>query len=67
MFDPNGSTGCLRACPFLRGWHALLCEEIFVRAPDGTRDWSSFLVDGYLGILFSERGTTGSLRHTYCG
>ena len=30
MFDPGGSTGRLRACPFLGGWRTLLCGEVFV-------------------------------------
>ena len=28
MFDPEGSKGRLRACPFLRMWRALLCGKI---------------------------------------
>ena len=36
MFDPGGSEGHLRACPFLRTWRALLCGEIIrVRAAGG--------------------------------
>ena len=27
-FDPGGSKGHLRACPFLGSWRALLCREI---------------------------------------
>ena len=27
-FDPGGSQGRLRACPFLGSWHALLCGEV---------------------------------------
>ena len=34
VFDPGGSTGRLRACPFLGTWCALLCGEVFVRALD---------------------------------
>ena len=30
MFDLGGSTGRLRACPFLGTWHALLCEEAII-------------------------------------
>ena len=30
MFDPGGSEGRLRACPFLGTWRALLCEEIIL-------------------------------------
>ena len=32
VFDPGGSTGGLRACPFLGTWRALLCGEVHVRA-----------------------------------
>ena len=28
MFDPGGSKGRLRACPFLGIWRALLCGEV---------------------------------------
>ena len=31
-FDPGGSQGRLRACPFLGSWRALLCVEVNVRA-----------------------------------
>ena len=34
VFDPGGSTGRLRACPFWGTWRALLCGEVFVRALD---------------------------------
>ena len=34
MFDPGGSTGRLRACPFLGTWRALLCGVVYVRALD---------------------------------
>ena len=27
-FDPGGSQGCLRACPVLGSWRALLCGEV---------------------------------------
>ena len=30
LFDPEGSTGRLRACPFLGTWRALLCKEALV-------------------------------------
>ena len=40
--DPGGFTGRIRACPFLGGWHALLCGEIFIWAPHGARGWSVF-------------------------
>ena len=35
MFDPDGSTGHLHACPFLETWRALFSWEVFVRALDG--------------------------------
>ena len=28
MFDPGGSQGRLRACPFLGSWRVLLCDEV---------------------------------------
>ena len=31
-FDPGGSRGHLRACPFLGSWHALVCGEVTTRA-----------------------------------
>ena len=38
MFDPGGSKGRLRACPFLGMWRALLCGKIgcniFLRKED---------------------------------
>ena len=34
VFDPGGSTGRLRACPFLEMWCALFCGKVFVRALD---------------------------------
>ena len=34
LFGSGGSTGCLRACPFLGTWRALLCGEVYVRALD---------------------------------
>ena len=35
MFDPIGSTGHLRTCPFLGTRRALLCREVLVWAPAG--------------------------------
>ena len=60
VFDPGDSTGRLRSCPFLGTWRALLCGELFVRAPDGTRGWSVFWQKDDLGISFSVRGTSNS-------
>ena len=34
VFNPGGSTGHLRACPFLGTWRALLCGEVLIWAPD---------------------------------
>ena len=31
-FDPGGSQGRLRTCPFWGSWRALLCMEVHVRA-----------------------------------
>ena len=42
VFDFGGCSGRLRACPFLGGWRALLCGEVFVWTPDGIRGWSIF-------------------------
>ena len=56
MFDPGGSTGRLRACPFLGEWSALLCGKVFfffVRAPDAIRGWSVFWQKDDLGVSFS--------------
>ena len=33
VFDLRGSTGHLRACPFLGTWRAMLCGEVLVWAP----------------------------------
>ena len=43
-FDPSGSQGYLRACPFLGSWRALVCGEA-VRAGAAGKDCSSFLKD----------------------
>ena len=46
--DPGGSTGRLRACPFLGTWRALLCGEVssvcWIRL-------QRFLADGCLGVI----------------
>ena len=35
VFNPGGSTGHLRAFPFLRTWRELLCGEVLVWVPAG--------------------------------
>ena len=60
VFDPGGSTGFLRVCPFLGVWHAVLCGEVFVWAPDGTQGWSVFDRWMIQNIIF-RRGTSESL------
>ena len=60
MFDPGGSTDRLRACPFLGTWRALLSEEFFVRAPDGTRGWSGFSRRMTSEYNFPESGATNT-------
>ena len=56
VFDPGGSTGYLCACPFLGACRALLCGEVFVWAPDGTRGWSVFGRWMTWNINFRKRG-----------
>ena len=34
-FDPGGSQGHLRACPFLGSWRALVCGEVIRAGEDG--------------------------------
>ena len=46
VFDPGDSIDRLRACPFLKRWSALLHVKVFLWAPDYTRRWSVFLVQG---------------------
>ena len=41
-FDPGGSQGHHRACPFLGSWRALVCDKV-VRAGAAGKDCSSFL------------------------
>ena len=40
-FDPGGSQGCLRACPFLGSWRALDCGEV-IRAGAGGDELQRF-------------------------
>ena len=44
MFDPGGSKGRLRACPFLGTWRALLCGEV-MRVEGAVDDLQRFLED----------------------
>ena len=55
VFDFGGSTGRLRACPFLETWRGLFCGEVFVWAPDGTQSCSAF--GGWMtrNVIFRER------------
>ena len=60
VFDPGGSSGRLRACPFWGAWRALLCVKVIVWAPDGIRGRSVFgrrLTSEY---HFPERRTSGT-------
>ena len=43
-FDPGGSQGHLRSCPFSGSWRALVCGKV-VRAGAAGKDCSSFLED----------------------
>ena len=36
-FDPGGSRGHLRACPFLGSWHALVCGEVLRNGTAGDK------------------------------
>ena len=36
-FDPGGSRGHLRACPFLGSWRALVCGEVIRAGPAGDK------------------------------
>ena len=49
MFDPGGSQGRLRACPFWETWHALLCGEVMCVGAAGG-DLQLFLEDRLFGI-----------------
>ena len=49
MFDPGGSQGHLRACPFLGTWRALLCGEV-MRIGAAGGDLQRFLEDRRFGI-----------------
>ena len=65
LFDPGGSTGRLRACPFLETWHTLLCGEVFVGALDeATSFFGRWMTWSY---NVAEEVKTNRLRRTYCG
>ena len=62
MFDPGGSTGHPRACPFLGAWRALLCREGFDWAADGTRGRMERFIGKWMTWTSSfGRGTSKSL------
>ena len=44
MFDPGGSQGYPRACPFLGAWRALFCGEV-IRVGAAGGDLQRFLED----------------------
>ena len=58
MFDPGGSKGRLRACPFLRTWRGRLC----VRRLDET---ATFLEVGSLGHQPARKGQANRLYRMY--
>ena len=65
VFDPGGSTGCLRACPFLGRGRALLCGEAFVRALDkATAVFGGWMTRSH---QLSGEVQANHLRRTYCG
>ena len=49
-FDPGGSQGHLRACPFLGSWRALVCGEA-VRGGDSWRRAAAFYLRRFAGSL----------------
>ena len=49
MFDPGGSQGRLRACPFLGSWRALLCGEV-VRVREADNEAAAFLEGDLLAL-----------------
>ena len=53
-FKPGGCTAHLRANPFLGGWRALFCGEVFVWSPDSTQGWSVFDRRRIWDIIFQE-------------
>ena len=58
MFNPGGSTGLLRVCPFSERGVRCFMERFLIRGPDNTRDWSVFWPKDDLGISFSREGYT---------
>ena len=67
MFDSGGSTGHLRACPFLGTWRALFCGELFVWALDGTGGRSVFDRRITSEHHLPGEGQANRLRRTYFG
>ena len=57
-FDPGGSQGRLRACPFLGSWRALLCVEVHVRAG---LDFSVFWRIDCSGLESLQESITGEI------
>ena len=67
MFNPGGSEGRFRACPFLGTWRALLCGEV-MRVGAADDDLQRFLEDRRFGIQKSSGVVrTEYLRRTYSG
>ena len=64
VFNPGGSKGRLRACPFWGTWCALLCGKGLV-LERLVAIWSVFLQKGVRGISFF--GVRYKQRHTYSG
>ena len=55
VFDPGGSKGRLRVCPFLGTWRVLFCGEAFFSALVGTQGWSVFGRCMTRNIIFQKR------------
>ena len=65
MFDPGGSEGRLRVCPFLGTWRALLCSEV-MRVGAAGDDLQRFFEGRRFGIQKSSGVVrTEYLRRTY--
>ena len=67
IFDPGGSEGRLRACPFLGTWRVLLCGGL-VRFGAASGDLQRFLEERLLGShKLAGRGQANRLRRMYYG